>query len=323
MKTITKFTSAAFAVVVLAIGGATANAALGDLFVSIDPTAENGAGSILRYAPDGTQSVFASGLSQPRAMAFDHFGNLFVTTTTFDEATKMYQASVLKITSDGIQSIFATFDGNLFGQGVVFDRTGNLFVAVVDETNFPTGPSTIYKFPPNGGQSVFASFPGNCISDLVFDTFGNLVAADSWFQYIYKFAPDGTKSVFADPSAFEFNEGPEGLAFDRFGNLFASTLHSTSTGTDRILKFTPNGVGTPFATDLDLPRGLKFDRSGNLFVAERGLFAPPGDVLKFTPDGNGTVFAPDLEDPLFLVFQVVPTPRARPTPPPRPTPRPH
>jgi len=90
-------------------------------------------------------------------------------------------------------------------------------------------------------------------------------------------------------------------------------------GNDTILKFTSNGVGTPFAIGLDFPRGLAFGRAGNLFVAERGLFAPPGDVLRFTPDGNGTVFAPELDDPQFLTFQLLPTPRPRPTPHPRPT----
>ena len=124
--------------------------------------------------------------------------------------------------------------------------------------------------------------------------------------------------MFADQSAFGPFTWPIGLAFDRFGDLFVSTEAATPAGIHTILRFTPNGVGTTFATDLDWPRGLAFDRSGNLFVAERGVFAPPGDVLKFTPDGTGTVFAPELDDPQFLVFQLL-APRPRPTPHLRPT----
>jgi hypothetical protein len=75
-----------------------------------------------------------------------------------------------------------------------------------------------------------------------------------------------------------------------------------------IVKFTPNGVESTFATDLDFPRGVAFDRSGNLFVAQRGLVAPPGAILKFTPDGVGTVFASEVPDPQFLAFQLLPTP---------------
>jgi hypothetical protein len=94
-------------------------------------------------------------------VAFDHFGNLFVTNTTFDDVTQTYQASVLKITPDGAQSTFATFNGNLFGEGVVFDRAGNLFVAVIDDVADPNvrGPSTIYKITPGGVQSTFGMVP--------------------------------------------------------------------------------------------------------------------------------------------------------------------
>jgi sugar lactone lactonase YvrE len=320
MKTITKLIYAAFAAVTLAIGAVTAQGAVNDLFVSINGDGSNGAGSIFEYTPTGVQSLFASGLSAPRGMGFDRFGNLFVANTTFDEVTQTSEATIVKITPGGVQSTFAALTGNLFGEGVVFDHSGNLFVAAIDSTNPEGGPSTIYKLTPDGVQSTFGSTPGMAFA-LIFDSAGNLFAADSWVQTIYEFTPDGTRTIFVGPTAFDPFTGPNGLAFDRFGNLFASTLAATPAGSDTILKFTPNGVESTFATDLDWPRGLAFDRSGNLFVAERGAFAPPGDVLKFTPDGDGTVFAPDLDDPQFLAFQLLPPVRARPTPHPRPMPR--
>jgi sugar lactone lactonase YvrE len=201
-----------------------------------------------------------------------------------------------------VQRTVATLSGNLFGQGMAFDRAGNLFVGVADG-NAPPGPSTIYKFTRDGTQSTFGSFPGWIVGNLVFDSLGNLWVADAWFQLIYKFTPDGTKSVFVDSSAFEPNTGPVGLALDRFGNVFTSTQAARPTGRDTILKFTPDGVESTFATHLDWPRGLVFDRSGNLFVAQRGAFAPPGDILKFRPDGNWSVFAPELHDPQYVAFQ--------------------
>ena len=78
MKTITKLIYLAFTVVILAIGAVTANGAPNDLFVSINGSGDNGGGFIYEYNPGGVQSIFASGLSRPRGVAFNHSGNLFV-----------------------------------------------------------------------------------------------------------------------------------------------------------------------------------------------------------------------------------------------------
>ena len=62
----------------------------------------------------------------------------------------------------------------------------------------------------------------------------------TWSRHrpIYKFTPDGARTTFAS-GLFE----PQGLAFDRAGNLFVA-----AGGT--VLKFTPNGVRTAFAFGL-------------------------------------------------------------------------
>jgi sugar lactone lactonase YvrE len=314
MKTITKLIYAAFAVVSLAMGAATANGALNDLFASVNGDTHNGGGFIYEYTPGGVQSTFAAGLSRPRGVTFDHFGNLFVVTNTFDSVSGTFQPSIVKITPDGVQSTFATISGDFFGSGSAMDASGNIFVMAVDDTDV-NGASTIYKFATDGTQSTFGSVPGQGFG-LAFDNGGNLFAADAVDRTIYEFAPDGTRSVFVDPSGFPPDHGPSGLAFDRFGNLFASTGVA-------VLKFTPDGEGTPFATDLDNARGLAFDRGGNLFVAEI-IQDGPGDILKFTPDGVGSVFASGIGPggnggPEYLAFQLLPTPRPRPTPHPRPT----
>ncbi len=57
--------------------------------------------SIRIYAPDGSASIFASGLPRPRGLAFDGSGNLFVatldTSTTFHDG----KGQILKFGSDG------------------------------------------------------------------------------------------------------------------------------------------------------------------------------------------------------------------------------
>jgi sugar lactone lactonase YvrE len=157
--------------------------------------------------------------------------------------------------------------------------------------------STIFKFTQSGIQSTFGFLPGQSFG-LAFDSAGNLFAADSFDATIYKFARDGTQSIFAGPSAFTGFAVPVGLAFDRFGNLFVSTEGNFPPDPleNAILKFTPEGVESTFATGLNNPRGLAFGSGGNLFVAETPLFAG-GDILKITPGGHKKVFASGIGGP--------------------------
>jgi sugar lactone lactonase YvrE len=319
MKTITKIIYAAFASVVLAIGALTANGAPGDLFASVNgPTDEfcnpqNGGGSILQFTQNGQRSVFASGLSRPRGVAFDRRDNLFVANMTCDEFGTC-QGTIVKINPNGVQTTFATLSQQNFQpEGIAFDQLGNLFVMAIDLTD-PNLASTIFKFTRNGIESTFGSVPGQGFG-LAFDTAGNLFAAGA--GEIFKFLPDGTSSVFADTSAFPPNNGPIDLAFDRFGNLFASTESGLfNDPSNVVMKFTPDGVGSTFATGLaHYPRGLAFDRNGNLFVAEVGVTAncqpprDPGDILRFRPNGRESVFASNIvpggnnSGPEFLAFQ--------------------
>ena len=307
MKTITKIIYSAFAVVILTLGALTANGAPGDLFVSINGSGQNGAGSIYRYRPTGLFRIVTSGLSEPRGVAFNRGGVLFVANTTFD-AFGMGHGTIVKITPIGGQSTVATVPGDsVFLEGVAFDSAGNLFVMAID-LNDPNDASTIYKITHGGVISTFGSTPGQGFG-LAFDSAGNLFAADAGLadntgQTIWKFTPDGTRSVFAGQSSFNPGHSPVGLAFDSFGNLFATEGHDIGVpgGDERILKFTPDGMESEFATGLTEPRGLAFDTSGNLFVTDN-VFQPSGDILKFTPDGMHTLFASGIAGPAFLAFQ--------------------
>ena len=315
MKTITNVIYPTLTAVLLGIS-ASANGALNDLFASIGGNGQNGGDFVYQYTPTGVQSIFASGLSRPGGVAFDHGNNLFVA-INLGGIPPNFQGTILKITPAGVQSTFATVSGGVSLRALAFDSSSNLFVMA--QAFAAPGSSTIWKFTPGGVQSTFGSFPGTGVG-LAFDNTGNLFAADSDGQTIYKFTPDGTSSIFVGPAAFDPDQGPSGLAFDRFGDLFVSTVGSQPpvVNGDSILKFTPQGVGSLFATGLNYPRGLAFDRSGNLFVAEINQ-SGPGDILKFTPDGVMTVFAVAGEHSLpdFLAFQLLPTPRPRPSPHPR------
>jgi len=272
-----------------------------NLYVSAN--VPGGSHAIFEYTPSGVQSTYASGLNNPRGLAFDSIGNLFA--TNVHDADDIEIGRVLKFNLRNKVSTVGSAAKFTF-EGLAIDIAGNVYVMATDDTS-PTGAGTIFKFTPSGERIVFGSVPGTPDATqanwgLAFDSAGNLYAADGNAQTIYEFAPNGTRTVFVGPSAFAEGESPVGLAFDSSGNLFVSIETFTDPGADSIVYFSPTGVKSTFATGLTFPRGLAFDSSGNLFVAEANAI-PDGDILWFPPGGGSpTVFASGFGRPEFLTF---------------------
>jgi sugar lactone lactonase YvrE len=105
---------------------------------------------------------------------------------------------------------------------------------------------------------------------------------------IYEITPSGEVSKFGS------NTGePEGLAFDKAGDLFVS---DSMTGS--IDEFTPTGVESVFAQGVGNVDQLTFDRAGDLFVvAHYG-----GSIYRFKPDGTRTTYASGFSGPYGLAF---------------------
>jgi len=272
-----------------------------NLYVSAN--VPGGSHVIFEYTPSGVQSTYASGLNNPRGLAFDSIGNLFA--TNVHDADDIEIGRVLKFNLRNKVSTVGSAAKFTF-EGLAIDIAGNVYVMATDDTS-PTGAGTIFKFTPSGERIVFGSVPGTPDATqanwgLAFDSAGNLYAADGNAQTIYEFAPNGARTVFVGPSAFAPGESPVGLAFDGSGNLFVSIETFTDPGADSIVYFTPTRVKSNFATGLTFPRGLAFDSLGNLFVAEANAI-PDGDILKFPPGGGSpTVFASGFGRPEFLTF---------------------
>lgn len=238
--------------------------------------------------------------------------------------------SVLRFTSDGNQSTFATASSGLnYPAGLAFDD-GNLYVANL---------LNIEEFGPSGTGAVFAAAGVAGPVALAFDGNGNLFVANSGNNTIEEFDASGTGTVFATASSGI--NGPQGLAFDSSGNLYVADHNNT------ILKFNPNGTGAVFATSgVFNPQGLAFDDDGNLFVANGGnntiqefntsgqgsvftstnlVVSPIGlafdssgdlyvanhgrnDILEFSPNGVGTVFASGLANAVGIAIDQIPEP---------------
>ena len=83
----------------------------GNLFASTGDGPGNG--EILKFAPDTTKTVFATGLTNaPRGLAFDISGNLFVA-----EVPPTTSGDILKFSPAGVRTTFASGIGNPAGNG--------------------------------------------------------------------------------------------------------------------------------------------------------------------------------------------------------------
>jgi hypothetical protein len=131
----------------------------------------------------------------------------------------------------------------------------------------------------------------------------------------YDLATGADLGLFADASAGLAY--PIGLATDSSGNLYVA-----NNGGHAILKFTPAGVGSVFASTPGLsPNGLTFDNAGNLYAsypgssiiekfsstgADLGVFASADNGLSFpnglASDGAGNIYVANLLGRNILKF---------------------
>jgi subtilisin-like proprotein convertase family protein len=226
--------------------------------------------TITEITPGGAQSTFASGLSNPRGLAFNGAGNLFVS----DNAS----GNIYEFTPGGAQSTFVSGLNNIFD--LAFNSAGDLFAT-------GAGNGDIYEYTPGGVQSIFAS--GLSVPwGLAFNSAGDLFVSDEGSGNIYEYTPGGTRSTFASGLS-----GPSGLAFNSVGDLFEADA-----GSGNIYEFTPGGAQSTFASGLNLPQNLAFNSAGDLFEAD----AHSGNVYEFTPGGAQSTFASGLTYPFGLAF---------------------
>ena len=188
--------------------------------------------------------------------------------------TDLNASSVKEIAPDRSVTTFAKFDG--VDGGMTLGADGNLYV---------NGLLGVFKIAPDATVSHFAISNSAAGGDLAFDSTGTLYASENESQ-IFSIPPEGVAKLFT-----QFQES--GLACDSSSNnLYASSPSG------EIVRFTPDGNSTVFASGLSSPGALAFDSQGNLFVAE----ATAGSIDEITPNGVVSTFATGFFHPSSLAF---------------------
>lgn len=188
---------------------------------------------------------FLTDMMNATAIAFDREGQMYV--------SSRFEGTVFRVAPNATMSAYAESMG--VATGLAFDRQQNLYVG--DRSG------TIFKVARDRQIFVFATIePSISAYHLAVGPKGDLFVAGpttSSFDSVYKIDPHGAVSVF-----YRGLGRPQGLAFDREGNLYVAASLGGKRG---IVKITP-------------------DASASLAVAGSGLvglaFAPGGSAILAT-----------------------------------------
>jgi len=201
--------------------------------------------SVFRIAPDGTVEDFLSDIMNPTTIAFDRTDRMFI--------TSRFDGTVYRITPDRDITAFASDLG--VATGMAFNRSGDMFVG--------DRGGTIYRINEIGEARPWAEHePSVSAYHLAFGPDDALYVAGptaSSFDSITRFDEAGRAST--------FHHGlgrPQGLAFDREGNLYVA---ASLRGRRGIVRVSPDGSRADLIVAGMNLVGLAFSREGHLVVA--------------------------------------------------------
>jgi len=277
------------------------------------------------FGGDGGPAT-AARFSNPNGVALDAKGNMYI--------ADIYNDRIRKVDANGVITTFAGRFGGTFGgdggpateagmfdvAGVAVDAAGNVFIADMDNNRIRKVDAA-GKISTVAGNGVYG-FTGDNVTAtqtalsspaaVAVDAAGNLYIGDLFNHRVRKVNAQGVITTFAGTGAagYDGDNGlatqakidiPEGLAFDRSGNLYiADSAEDVVRKVDtsgKISTFAGTGQGG-FTGDngqakqakLSSPRGVVADAAGNIYIADAGndriRRVDPGGVIT-TVAGNG------------------------------------
>jgi len=200
--------------------------------------------SVYKITPTGENEPFLTEMVNPTGLAFSPSGEMFI--------TSRYDGSVYRITPFKEAEEFARNLG--IATGIAFDAEGQMFVG--DRSG------TIYRVNEIGEGTSFATLePSMAAYHLAFGPDGYLYVTGptlSSFDSLMRISPDGEVTRF-----FSGLGRPQGMAFDRDGNIYVAASRHGHRG---IVRITPDAEAEMSVAGIGIV-GLCFDDQGNMIVA--------------------------------------------------------
>jgi len=174
--------------------------------------------SLYKITSNHVVKPYITDLVNPTGLAIDRDGNLFVSCRN--------EGTIHRVSPDG-QSM-QWIEGMGIATGLAFDRAGNLYVG--DRSG------TVFKIGPDREIFVFATLePSLSAYHLAFGPGGDLYVTGpttSSYERVHRITPAGEVSTF-----YRGLGRPQGLAFDRAGNLYVAASFAGRRG---IVRLTPD-----------------------------------------------------------------------------------
>ena len=191
----------------------------GNIYVTFSgPRGEPVPVSLYKVTANYNVKPFVTTLVNPSGLALDRWSNLYVSCRN--------DGTIHKITPDGRAEKW--IEGMGIATGIAFDGDGNLFVG--DRSG------TIFKISPSREVFVFATLePSVAAYHLAFHPSGDLFVTGpttSSYERVYRITQGGEVT-----SYYRGLGRPQGLAFDRDGNLYVAASHAGWRG---IVRITPD-----------------------------------------------------------------------------------
>jgi sugar lactone lactonase YvrE len=201
--------------------------------------------TLFRIDPVGELTEVSGDITNPTAIAFDRDGHMFV--------TSRLDGTVYRMTPFHEAVAFASSLG--IATGLAFDHTGRMYVG--DRSG------AIYRVSGIGEAQEFAHLePSVSAYHLAFGPDDNLYVSGptvNSYDVIWRIDPSGEASIF-----FRGLGRPQGLAFDRDGNLYVA---ASLAGRRGVIRITPDGNEARLVVAGMNVVGLAFSASGDMIVA--------------------------------------------------------
>ncbi len=200
--------------------------------------------TLFRLSLDGSLEEISGDVMNPTGIALNKSGEMFVTSRA--------EGTVYRVNRADEAVPFASEMGT--ATGIAFNRRDEMFVG--------DRAGTIYKVDAVGETKVFATLEQSIAAyHLAFGPEGALYVTRpnvASFDSIMKIDEDGEVSTF-----YRGLGRPQGLAFDRDGNLYVAACLRQRRG---IIRITPDGKAELFVAGMNIV-GLCFGKNGEMLIA--------------------------------------------------------